>query len=126
MMNAGINTESRITLTEAADILPRKSGKKMQVKTLYRWILKGCRGARLTAVKCGGQWYTTRGWLTEFEEACTRRSTPDGDRTVGQRSVAARRAQETLKRRFGFGQAKKRREGRTERATLVQGQVSHV
>ena len=65
-----------IRLSDAADLLPHRSGKPVHYNTIRRWVAKGVRGPngsriRLQARKVGGVWYTSKTWLAEFEEACT-------------------------------------------------------
>ncbi len=56
-----------VRLSQVADMLPRRpDGKKVSLVTLYRWIAKGCRGAKLQAWNLGGATYTTRGAVEQF------------------------------------------------------------
>ena len=64
-----------ITLPEAADYLPRRAkGRKVHVKTLRRWITKGCRGVFLKARPAGGAWYTTRAAIDDFRNQLASRA----------------------------------------------------
>lgn len=63
-----------ISVADAVDLLPRRRGKKIHVKTVVRWIVTGCRGVTLAAVRIGSCWFTTARWLDEFQRECSRRS----------------------------------------------------
>jgi hypothetical protein len=93
-----------ITLAEAADLFPKRRGKKVHVKTIKRRIIKGCRGVRLEGFKDGGIWYTTPQAIREFREACTRQAIPaiGARRAKRERQLANLEAKELLKRRYGF------------------------
>jgi hypothetical protein len=93
-----------IELSEAAKLLPKRHGKKIHVKTIKRWIVKGCRGIRLGGQKIGDVWFTSAAWLRQFHDECTRRASRESecDRPPAVVSEAARRAERELARRFGF------------------------
>lgn len=40
-------------------VAERRTGKRPAPATVWRWIRKGCRGAKLNAVMLGGQWLCT-------------------------------------------------------------------
>lgn len=63
-----INTESEslLSLTEAARACPAVDGKKPHCSTLWRWMQKGVRGVRLEHVKIGRRIVTTRPALEVF------------------------------------------------------------
>lgn len=73
---AAQNTLARyIPLTRvAAEIPPRRRGRRMNVSTLYRWTTSGCRGVRLRYIQVGATRCTTRSWLDEFFAALTQAS----------------------------------------------------
>jgi hypothetical protein len=63
---------SEITQAEAANALPRKSnGRKVHVRTVQRWIEKGCRGVFLEGRRAGNVWYTTLEAIERFRSAGT-------------------------------------------------------
>lgn len=48
-------TESLLSLTDAARLLPaRPGGKRPHVSCLYRWTTSGCRGVVLESIAIGG------------------------------------------------------------------------
>lgn len=57
-----VTTESLLTLSEAASILPGRPS----VATLWRWRVRGARGRRLESVVLGGKVYTSREALQRF------------------------------------------------------------
>jgi len=59
-------------LETVRDITYRRSGKRINPCTAYRWIHKGVRGVRLEAVLLAGTWYTTSRAFAEFMLAQTR------------------------------------------------------
>ena len=63
-----INTESEslLSLSEAARACPAVDGKKPHCSTLWRWMQKGVRGVRLEHVKIGRRIVTTRPALEVF------------------------------------------------------------
>jgi hypothetical protein len=90
-------SETVISLTEAAKILPkRRGGKRPNVCTVYRWTSDGCRGVVLESVQIGGTRCTSREALDRFFAALTAQagvcpSTP-AIRTTTQRQRASERA----------------------------------
>src|SRR4051794_36659981 len=65
-------SESLLTLTQAADVLPRRrKGRKTHVSTLYRWATAGCRGVRLESVQIGATRCTSREALERFFQRLT-------------------------------------------------------
>lgn len=49
-------------------IPPRRSGRRVHVSAVYRWIGRGLRGAKLEAIKIGGTTYTSLEALQRFGE----------------------------------------------------------
>lgn len=97
-----MNASKLIDLSEAANLLPRRHGRKIHVKTIKRWIIKGCRGIRLGGQKIGDVWFTSAAWMKQFHDDCTRKASPDGDRPMAVSTAASRAAEKELVRRFGF------------------------
>lgn len=54
-----LQTETVGTFNEIAARLPRLSGKRIALSTLWRWSTKGCRGVRLEARRLGGRYITS-------------------------------------------------------------------
>jgi Protein of unknown function (DUF1580) len=53
-------------LSEAARYFPRPGGRKVSVKTLYRWASRGMRRGKLRTVKLGQQVCTCDEWVRAF------------------------------------------------------------
>lgn len=82
------NTETLLTLTEAAKSLPpRRRGKRPHVSCLYRWTTTGCKGVVLESLQCGGTRVTSREALARF----FRRLTHDNGPSPGEHGSPARR-----------------------------------
>src|SRR5262245_44373289 len=70
-------TETSLSLTEAARLLPRgRRNRKPHFSTLLRWILSGAKSAtgelvRLEALRLGGRWVTTHEALQRFAARLT-------------------------------------------------------
>jgi hypothetical protein len=92
-----------ISLAEAADLLPRKNGKKRHVCTIKRWIVKGCRGVKLYGWRSGNDWYTTPDAIRQFERECTRHSGTAVIRQPAEQSQAVAQARATLRRNGFYG-----------------------
>lgn len=60
------SAQELVTLTQAAKWLPKVSGKKICVCTLWRWCRKGLRGVRLEYVRVGRKICTTRAAMLRF------------------------------------------------------------
>lgn len=63
-------TAELIALTDAAKLLPKKSGKPFHANTLYRWAGRGIqrrgRRVRLQTERIGNQLFTTPEWVHQF------------------------------------------------------------
>lgn len=57
---------SQFPLTQAANHLPRRRGKKIHYSTLHRWATKGARGRRLRTWYVGGTRFTSLSAIHEF------------------------------------------------------------
>jgi Protein of unknown function (DUF1580) len=53
-------------LVEAARFFPRPNGKKVSVKTLYRWASSGMRKGKLRTIRLGQQVCTCEAWVRLF------------------------------------------------------------
>lgn len=60
----------RISLSQLARELD------LNMSTVYRWTIKGCRGVRLETIQIGGRFYTWRAALEGFLSQTVRRSQP--------------------------------------------------
>lgn len=63
-----VTTEGLITLSEAAQILPKINGKRPSTVTLHRWATAGLRGVKLESSKIGGRRVTSPEALDAFIE----------------------------------------------------------
>ena len=81
------NSETLLSLADAAPTLPRRrGGKKPHVSCLYRWTTTGCKGVILESIQVGGTRCTSKEALARFFERLTY-----SDRPVSHRSPARRR-----------------------------------
>ena len=93
------NSETLISLTEAAKLLPRRrGGKRPHVSCLYRWTTSGCKGVILESVQVGGTRCTSKAALGRFFEALTAASSAGPPRPAPQRQCAAAAAERELDR----------------------------
>ncbi len=93
------NTESLLSLTEAAKSLPpRRAGKRAHVSCLYRWTTTGCKGVVLESLQCGGTRCTSREALARFFEALTYAGSPKTNRSPARRRRAVAAAERELAR----------------------------
>ena len=53
-------------LRPVAKVAQRVTGKRPGGTTVWRWLRKGCRGAKLKAVMLGGQWLCTESDFRQF------------------------------------------------------------
>jgi len=90
-----ISSESTISLTQAARLLPLgRRGRPVSLSCVLRWVLSGAIGpsgerVRLEALRLGGRWVTSREALQRFAEALTPRLSDAPPSPL--RSPAARR-----------------------------------
>lgn len=90
-------TERPISLSEAADYLPRKQGgKKLSIATISRWILDGHKGVRLEGARIGDAICTSKESLRRFAE---RLSGSTATRTQTEACASHERAKQYLANR---------------------------
>ena len=93
------NTETLISLTEAAKLVPRRrAGKRCHVSCVYRWTTAGCKGVILESLQCGGTRCTSKEALTRFFDRLTFADDPRHDRRPDRRQRAAAAAERELER----------------------------
>jgi len=93
------NTETLVSLSEAAKLLPtRRAGKKVHPSCLYRWTTTGCRGVILESIQVGGTRCTSKESLALFFHRLTQNweSAPKNRQTPAQRRRAAEAAEREL------------------------------
>ena len=82
------NTETLISLSEAARHLPRRrGGKRPHVSCIYRWTTAGCKGVVLESIQIGGTRCTSKEALARFFRRLTTGDVADAPKV---RSVAER------------------------------------
>ena len=54
--------EELLTLAEASHVIPTRP----DVRTIWRWLERGCRGVRLDSIRIGGRRYTSREAIERF------------------------------------------------------------
>lgn len=78
-----------IPLREVPGLLPRRDGKKIHIRTVYRWVNRGVRGKKLETIRVGGPYYTTAEALADFfGEQKSRRTGSDIDDVKKQQSTS--------------------------------------
>jgi len=95
-----ISTEHLIPIGEVPKHLPaRHSGKHIHISAVYRWLLRGIRGAHLESIRIGGTSYTSTEALQRFADqlshACSP-STPTQNSSTTQRRSQIERATRQL------------------------------
>jgi hypothetical protein len=101
-----VNETDLAPLSAAARWFPQRNGRPVSVKAIVRRIRKGHRGVRLRATLDGGQWFTTRQWVDEFQAAVTEAAVP----AISSPSASSRAhsaAMARLERRYGRGGTKR-------------------
>lgn len=63
--------EKLFPLREAPDHLPRRSGRKCHLASVYRWVKGGLSGVRLETLYIGGTQYTSEEALGRFFQRVT-------------------------------------------------------
>lgn len=91
-----------ISLTDAARLFPSRNGKHPHILTIRRRILHGANGVKLRAVRSGRDWYTSREWIEEFTDSCTRRSLPESKADARATSWHNQEAKRRLREEHGF------------------------
>lgn len=90
--------EELLPLAKIAREVPSRSGRGVQVSTVWRWCIKGCKGIRLESVVCGSIRFSSRQALHRFFAATT--AAADGTtvpvRTTRQREAAIAAAEREL------------------------------
>jgi hypothetical protein len=93
------NSETLVSLTEAARSLPaRRGGKRPHVSCIYRWTTTGCKGVVLESLQCGGTRCTSKEALGRFMEALTYGADRPTTRSPIKRQRAAEKAIRELER----------------------------
>ena len=90
-------TEEFLTFSEAAALIPRRSGRRIHASTLWRWGRKGVQGVRLKTWRFGGRFFTTEKALAEFAERLAE-IPPTQDPDLSYRQPARRRRTERQRR----------------------------
>jgi hypothetical protein len=89
-----IEQERVFSFADAAPRLPRRrGGKPVNVATLHRWAMHGCKGVKLETIQIGGIRCTSLGALQRFFDALTSAATEPG------RNAAATRRPAPIRRR---------------------------
>lgn len=95
-------TESLVSLSDAAKLLPmRRGGKRPHISCLYRWTISGCKGVVLESVQVGGTRCTSKEALARFIERLSHDNGADDQptfRTAAQRRRASEEAECELRR----------------------------
>jgi len=66
IVQVSLQNETLITLSDVANHLPKRRGRKVHYSTIFRWAKKGVRGRILETMLIGGIRYTTLEALARF------------------------------------------------------------
>jgi hypothetical protein len=66
----------RLALPQIADIVEKLGFPRPAENTVRRWALRGVRGVKLGAKRCGGRWYVDEESLKRFLEQVQAASVP--------------------------------------------------
>jgi len=84
-MSIDAHTEQVISLADATHFLPkRRSGKRTNVATIYRWTKRGCRGIVLESIQVGGTRCSSREALQRFYDRLSEPLMPVSSPSVDQ------------------------------------------
>lgn len=112
MSNERVDLDARISLAASARYFPERNGRKVHIKTIRRWVLKGVRGGRKLQVELvGGRYYTRPSWCEAFIAAGNPVSEGEREPLIVPRMDARKEAE--IKRDLavrGYYGAKKKRE----------------
>jgi hypothetical protein len=93
------NTETLLSLTQAAKHLPRRrGGRPVHTSCVYRWTTTGCKGVILESIQIGGTRCTSKEALARFFQRLTHGPTPapPSIRTPARRERDLQRAMKEL------------------------------
>jgi hypothetical protein len=99
------NSETLLSLTQAAKILPRRRGNRpVHVSCMFRWTTSGCKGVILESIQIGGTRCTSKEALARFFECLTEATkagrqsipTPQSARMTATRRKAIEAAEKEL------------------------------
>jgi hypothetical protein len=104
MIEIDPTSDDILTLTQASHASPPgRNGARPHISTLVRWIVEGCatrdgRRVRLSAIRWGGKWLTSRAAMREFAEKLTPPQEPDlsAPRAASKRRLAEERTANVL------------------------------
>lgn len=97
-----------VPLSVAAAYFPKRSGRKIHVRSVRRRIHTGVRGVRLEARRDGGEWFTCREWVEKFLADVTAASLKPPRMTYPPCGVVktSERVKRLLAKRWGIQNAK--------------------
>ena len=76
--------------------MPRKGGKTVSIRAVWRWLSSGMGGVTLRSMLIGGTRYTTDAWAVEFFEQTSQKQPQNRGRTPSRRLREMRRAEREL------------------------------
>lgn len=90
--------ETVVSLHDAANLCPKRHGKKPHISCLYRWTSTGCRGEILESIQVGGTRCTSREALARFFRRLTEntKGAPAPSHTSAQRRKEIERVEQEL------------------------------
>jgi hypothetical protein len=69
--------ENIITIGQATRLVPSRTGKRLHISTIHRWIAVGVRGVRLESIMVGGVRMTSVEALQRFSDRLSGNPRPD-------------------------------------------------
>lgn len=86
-----------VPLSQVPKLFPKRpNGKTVHLSRVYVWILKGCRGTKLRAVRLPSGWHVHPAWVQDFIFRLSNPSAPATVRTSCRRQRAVERAERQL------------------------------
>lgn len=97
-------------LLNLSDAFEKKTGRRPNPCTTWRWSTKGCKGIKLQVVFMGGTRLTTEEWVSEFIDAVSRVNMAKHEvapmQTPRQQEIAAKKSAKKLAKRLKSETAK--------------------
>jgi hypothetical protein len=97
IFDPSVETPIRLQDVPKLNWLPgRRSGSRLNVSTVFRWVQRGCRGVQLETIRIGGALCTSEEALKRFFARLSDPATPISSPTPAQRQKQIARADRDL------------------------------
>lgn len=94
-----ISSEQLIPIREVPRLLPlRRTGRRVHISAVYRWIKRGIRGVCLETVKIGGSTYTSTEALQRFTDHLSGEAADKAEPVVSCRLSRQRQIEQAARR----------------------------